>query len=91
MRSFLSACAAILLVGTAALAQIDRAVLEGSITDPTGRLITAASVKVIAVDTGLAQEQTTNANGYYRFPGLAVGHYQVSVLSSGFKTKLLKM
>ena len=33
-------------------------------------------MNVLAVDTGLAQEQATNSKGYYRFPGLAVGVYQ---------------
>lgn len=42
------------------------------------------------VDTGLAEEQTTNADGYYRAPGLAVGHYKVSVSSAGFKTKVIE-
>ena len=70
-------------------AQIDRAVLEGTVTDPSGRVIAGASVRVLAVDTGLTQDQTTNASGYYRFPGLAVGRYKVTISKPGFKTKAL--
>jgi hypothetical protein len=70
-------------------AQIDRAVLEGSVTDPSGRVVAGATVRVVAVDTGLAHEQPTNGSGYYRFPGLAVGRYNVTVSETGFKLKTI--
>ena len=68
-------------------AQIDRAVLEGTVIDPSGRVVAGATVRVVAVDTGLAHEQPTNGSGYYRFPGLAVGRYKVTVSETGFKIK----
>ena len=77
------------LLGTMTLAQVDRAVLEGTVSDPTAATITGATVKVLAADTGIAQEQKTNSRGYYRFPGLAVGRYSVTVTSAGFKTKII--
>jgi len=77
-------------LGTTALAQVDRAVLEGTVTDPTGATISGATVKVLAVVTGLAQEQRTNSKGYYRFPGLAVGRYSLTVTDTGFKTKVIE-
>jgi hypothetical protein len=75
---------------TTALGQVDRAVLEGTITDQSGSVITKATLKVLEVDTGLTKEQPTNSKGYYRFPGLAVGHYTLTVTSSGFKTKVVE-
>jgi hypothetical protein len=66
-----------MITGVAAVAQIDRAVLEGTVTDPTGAAIVGARVKTLAVDTGITQEKATNSKGYYRFPGLAVGRYRV--------------
>jgi hypothetical protein len=72
------------------LSQIDRAVLEGTVTDPTGAAIVGASVKTVAVDTGITQEQRANSRGYYRFPGLAVGRYTVSITNEGFKTKVIE-
>jgi Carboxypeptidase regulatory-like domain len=68
-------------------AQIDRAVLEGTVTDPSGRVVAGATVRVVAMDTGLTHEQSTNGSGYYRFPGLAVGRYKVTVSETGFKIK----
>jgi carboxypeptidase family protein len=73
-----------------ASAQIDRAVLEGTVTDPTGAAVVGAEVKVLAVDTDLTQEQRTNSHGYYRFPGLAVGRYSVTTSSTGFRTTVIE-
>ena len=73
-----------------ASAQIDRAVLEGTVIDPSGATIAGANVKILAVDTGISQEHRTNSKGYYRFPGLAVGRYTVMVSDTGFKTKVIQ-
>src|SRR5579862_5544494 len=73
-----------------AFAQVDRAELEGTVTDPSGSVIVNATVKILAVDTGLSQEQQTNPKGYYRFPGLAVGKYTVTTSGTGFKTKVVE-
>jgi hypothetical protein len=73
----------------AAYGQVDRAELEGTITDPSGSVIPRAKVHVAAADTGLQEEQVANSKGYYRFPGLAVGRYTVSTSAEGFKTKLV--
>ncbi|HEV2730915.1 MAG TPA: carboxypeptidase regulatory-like domain-containing protein, partial [Terriglobales bacterium] len=71
------------------VAQIDRAALEGAVTDQTGALISRAKLKVVELETGLSQEKFTNADGYYRFPGLPVGHYSVTVTSDKFKTQVI--
>src|SRR5271157_1727309 len=73
-----------------ASAQIDRAVLEGTVADPTGRVIAGASLKLLAADTGITQKRQANASGYYRFPGLAVGHYTMTASSSGFRTSVME-
>src|ERR1022692_986043 len=78
-----------LLLATTALAQVDRAVLEGTVTDQSGASVGGASVKILAADTDIKQEQKTNPKGYYRFPGLAVGRYSVIVADAGFKTKVI--
>src|SRR5258708_565796 len=77
------------LFGTIALAQTDRASLEGTVTDPSGAVISGASVRILATQTSLSQQRTTNPNGEYRFPGIANGEYTVSVANSGFKTKII--
>ena len=80
----------VIIASPFALAQVDRAELEGTISDPSGSVIVGATVKAVAVDTGLVQEQQANSKGYYRFPGLAVGKYTVTTSGSGFRTKVVE-
>jgi Carboxypeptidase regulatory-like domain len=80
----------VLIVATTAYAQIDRAVLEGTVTDASGAVVAGAGVKILPVDTNISEEQRTNSNGYYRFPGLAVGRYTVTVTDAGFKTRVIE-
>lgn len=90
LNTWAFACVGLLLLCSSAFAQVDRAVLEGTVTDPSGRVITGAPVKVVAVDTGLTEERPTNSNGYYRFPGLAVGRYSVTITSDKFRTQVFR-
>jgi hypothetical protein len=79
-----------LFLAATALAQVDRAELEGTVKDQSGALIGAANVHVASVNTGLTFDRTGNAIGYYRFPGLAAGEYTVTVSHPGFKTKTVE-
>ncbi len=88
--SFLLLLACSLALIPVAHAQTDRATLEGTVTDPSGATISGARVKILAAETGITQERTTNPNGQYRFPGIAIGAYTVSVSNSGFKTKVVE-
>jgi hypothetical protein len=77
-------------LGTTALAQVDRAELEGTVKDQSGALIGDATVHVTAVHRGLTFDRSANAHGYYRFPGLAVGEYTVTFGHPRFKTKTVE-
>ena len=79
----------VIATSPALFAQVDRAALTGTVTDPSGAILGGATVKVRAVDTGIEAEQITNPKGYYLFPGLAVGHYTVIVTHAGFKTRVV--
>ena len=79
MLSLASAGLLLLAAAPAAYSQVDRAELEGTVSDTSGSVIVGAAVKVVADDTGLSAEQLTSPKGYYRFPGLAVGSYTVTV------------
>ena len=71
-----------------ATAQVDRAVLEGTVTDATGAIVRGAKVQVLEIATGISEEQLTNSNGYYLFPGLPVGQYKVTAANPKFTTKI---
>jgi hypothetical protein len=89
-KKLFPALAVIFALALPSLAQTDRAILEGTVTDPSGGTVAGARVKISAVETGITQERSTNPNGQYRFPGIAIGEYTVSVSNSGFKTKSIE-
>ena len=89
-RNSLASLLLVLLGVQIVFAQIDRAVLEGTVTDQTGAVLAGATVQVAAVDTGILRERQTNGSGYYRVSGLGVGRYTVNVKKDGFKTMLVK-
>jgi hypothetical protein len=80
---------ALLLLALPCRAQTDRASLEGTVTDSGGGTISGASIKVTEIATGISQERKANSNGYYRFPGMAVGEYTVTASNPSFKTSVL--
>jgi hypothetical protein len=61
------------------------AALEGYVRDPTGAAISAAKVGVRNLETNIVHDTVSAEDGYYRFPLLHVGTYQVTASASGFK------
>ena len=59
--------------------------ISGTIKDSTGAAIVGAKVSATNIDTGIAQTQLTNAEGFYSFSSLSLGHYDVRVEQPGFK------
>jgi hypothetical protein len=58
----------------------------GTVTDPSGAVVSGATVTLTSVDTGASQTATTASNGFYRFPLLKPGQYRLAVKQSGFKS-----
>ena len=70
----------------AADAQITTATIVGTISDPSGAQIPAATITVRNVDTGLRRTVVSGDDGSYRIEFLPVGNYAVEVTAtSGFK------
>lgn len=65
-------------------AQLNRGILEGTVTDPQGAAVPGVKVTVTAVDTNVVLPTTTNNVGYYRVVDLVPGKYQVHVEAAGF-------
>jgi hypothetical protein len=68
-----------------ALAQDFRATLTGQVTDPTGAVVTGASVRALHIDTNAVSETKTNESGRYSLSFLTPGKYEVTIEASGFK------
>jgi hypothetical protein len=60
--------------------------LSGTVTDKTGSVISAATVKITSQGTGLAREVRTDGSGHYTAPFLPVAFYTIRVESQGFRT-----
>ncbi|MGA3081674.1 MAG: TonB-dependent receptor [Terracidiphilus sp.] len=69
-----------------ASAQVDRAGLNGTVTDPAGRVVPGVHVVVAKLDTGLVRETETSRTGTYEVAELPVGAYTVTFTGSGFAT-----
>src|ERR1700674_3513082 len=59
--------------------------ISGVVTDQNGGVVVGARVTAIETQTGVRSEITTDSQGFYNFPALSVGKYDVEVQSSGFK------
>lgn len=59
--------------------------ITGVVTDPNGGGVAGATVVVINTATGQQQTATTDENGLYSFPLLAVGKYDLEISCPGFK------
>ena len=56
VQTALLALSLLTITSVGAYAQIDRAVLEGTVVDSTGAVIPGAGVQVLAADTGIGQD-----------------------------------
>jgi hypothetical protein len=72
-------------LAAAALAQEDRAVVTGTVTDPSQAAIVSAVVTIDNKATGFHREVVTNEAGAFLFPGLSIGAYDVTIRKDGFR------
>src|SRR5690349_3201658 len=59
--------------------------ISGTVKDPSGAAVTDATVTATNTDTGISQKQSSNAQGFYSFPALPFGHYDLQVAQPGFQ------
>ena len=83
------ACIAIVFVMGAAIAlgqaQATAADLLGSVVDPTGAVVSGASVTARNVATNITRTVTAGSDGRYQFIGLPPGEYEISAEAPTFK------
>jgi len=75
-----------LAAGTHAFAQGGGNVaITGTVTDPSGAVISGAEVKVTQKNTSVTRTEATNGSGQFNIPSLPPATYTVSVGAKGFK------
>src|ERR1700685_3803960 len=62
--------------------------IRGTVSDPSGAVVQAATVTATQVETGLTRVAVTDHQGEYVLVELPIGHYQLEVLARGFEKYL---
>ena len=89
-RAFVALSCSFLFLFCSALFGQTTGTISGSVTDKSGSVISAASIKITSQATGVVRETKTDATGHYLMPLLPVSTYTVEVESSGFQTTAQK-
>ncbi len=84
--NLLSPILALALCAGAALAQTSQ--ISGTVDDASKARIQGAAISLTHTETGERREVTSNADGYFIFPLLQAGHYEVRVEKKGFETQI---
>jgi len=76
--------ALLLLVGAYAIGQEITATILGTVMDPSGAVISGATIIVVNTDKGMVlRHLTTSPSGEYVVPLLPIGHYDVTAEAPG--------
>src|SRR5262245_5662664 len=75
----------ILLFAASASAQFDRGQLSGRVKDAQGAVVPGATVAAVNQQTQLSWNTVTDGTGFYTFPNLPAGRYNVTAELQGFK------
>ena len=79
---------ALLVLGCYASAQLYTGSITGTVTDPSGALVSGAQVKALDQEKGFAFSATSDSGGRYLVRELPPGHYRITVEAAGFQTAL---
>jgi hypothetical protein len=88
--SLFSFTLAMLLTAPFAGAQSTGGRIRGTVSDPSGASVTAATVTLINEATHAAHEVQSGASGEYIFIEVPVGSYEINVAQAGFKKFIRK-
>jgi hypothetical protein len=64
--------------------------LEGIVFDPSGAVVPEAALELRNPATGQVRQTQTDANGFYSFPFLPVGNYELEIAKTGFVSKVVR-
>src|ERR1700676_5426778 len=73
------------LLVSVANAQTSKGILVGTVRDPSGAVIAAASVTVTSEETGESRHVTSDAQGDFRIEAISPGVYSIHVEAAGFE------
>ena len=86
LRSFVILTIGLILSILQLQAQVDTGSITGTVTDPSGAVVSGAKVTLTNVGTAASLTTTTGSDGLYRFSPVRIGNYKLDVSAQGFKT-----
>src|SRR5579863_7191521 len=78
-----------LLCAVSLRAQVS-ASLSGTVTDPSGAVVSSAAVTAKNTDTGASRDATTDTAGRYQLFSLPLGQYEIHARKTGFTEQVRK-
>ncbi len=88
VRGFLAFAVGILVSVGSLQAQVDTGSITGTISDPSGAVLSGAKVTLINEGTAVALTTTSGADGVYGFSPVRIGSYKIEASFKGFKTEV---
>src|SRR5215207_2303112 len=73
------------LMGAVTFAQGTSTRVTGSVKDPQGAVVTGATMTLTDISTGRTATATSNNEGFFEFPNVLPGKYNVAAEATGFK------
>ena len=86
LRIVLGCVCAMMLSASFAIGQSVTGSITGVVTDPSGAVVSGATVTAHSLDTNVDTPTTTNATGVYHIDFLPIGRYNVKVNAAGFSS-----
>ncbi len=91
LRSVISfAVLSLLSVTVLAQSQSTTGLIQGTVVDQNGAVVSGASVAVRNINTGFERTVTSNSDGFFTAPLLPLGTYRVTTSASGFSNSVLE-
>jgi len=78
------AAVAVLMPASLVYAQVAGATLSGSVTDPSGGVLTEAKISITNTATGIVRTVASDSGGLYVAPNLVPGQYRLTAAATGF-------
>ncbi len=88
VRGFLAFAVGIVLSVGSVQAQVDTGSITGTITDPSGAVLSGAKVTLTNEGTAISLTATSAADGVYSFSPVRIGSYKIEAAYKGFKTEV---
>ncbi len=83
-KNFLWCICTVFLLNIALVAQVNTASVSGLVSDPSHAVIPGAVVTATSRATAVVRTTKADANGYYSFPSLPIGDYEMKIEQAGF-------